>query len=164
MAITAPISGRVSDEYGPLWLTFAGLLITALGLFYFSTLSPTTAILRVVPGSLLMGMGAGMFQSPNNSSVLSSVPPRKLGLAGGISALVRNMGMIIGIAWSVSLFEFWGGLSRPGPDHILGFMIAYHRVMLVATGLSLLAALITLNRSGHNHGLSTVGEHGKSSA
>ncbi len=161
MAISAPISGRVSDEYGPLWLTFGGLLITALGLFYFSTLSSTAAMLRVVPGSLLMGMGAGMFQSPNNSSVLSSVPPRKLGLAGGISALVRNMGMIIGIAWSVSLFEFWGGVSRPGPDQILGFMTAYHRVMLVATGLSLLAAFITLNRSGHHHGLAPVGERSK---
>ncbi len=69
--------------------------------------------------------------------------------------------MIIGMAWSVSLFEFWGGVSRPGPDQILGFMTAYHRVMLVAAGLSLLAALITLNRSGHHHGLSPVGERSK---
>jgi EmrB/QacA subfamily drug resistance transporter len=76
MAIAAPISGNASDKYGPLILTTGGLSITALGLFYYSTLSPTANFYQVIVGPLLMGLGSGMFQSPNNSSVMSSVPPQ----------------------------------------------------------------------------------------
>jgi EmrB/QacA subfamily drug resistance transporter len=149
MAITAPISGRASDKHGPLLLTSGGLAITALGLFYFSTLTTTTTFYQVIPGSLLMGMGSGMFQSPNNSSVMSSVPPPKLGLAGGMSSLFRNVGMISGIALSVSLFEAWGGVSRPKLDQIPMFMHAYHSVMLVGMAIALLGAAISLNRRSY---------------
>jgi EmrB/QacA subfamily drug resistance transporter len=154
MAIAAPISGHASDRYGPLVLTSGGLVITAVGLFYFSTLTPAAVFYQVIPGSLLMGLGSGMFQSPNNSSVMSSVPPPKLGLAGGISSLVRNVGMISGIALSVSLFELWGGVSGPRPDQIPAFMNAYHWVMLVAMSLALLGAIISLNRRSYAHPLS----------
>lgn len=109
MAVVAPLSGHASDKFGPLILTSGGLTISALGLFYYSTLSSTASFYQVIPGALLLGIGAGMFNSPNNSSVMSSVPPQKLGLAGGINSLVRNLGMISGIALSVSLFEAWGG-------------------------------------------------------
>lgn len=149
MAITAPISGHASDKYGPLFLTSGGLVLTALGLFYFSTLTTTANVYQVIPGSLLMGMGSGLFQSPNNSSVLSSVPPPQLGLAGGINSLVRNLGMIIGIALSVSLFEAWGGVTRPKVDQIPIFMHAFHSVMLVGMGIALLGAVISLNRRSY---------------
>jgi hypothetical protein len=62
---------------------------------------------------------------------MSSVPSQKLGLAGGINSLVRNVGMITGIALSVSLFEALGGVTKPGPAQIATFMSAYHYVMLV---------------------------------
>ncbi len=149
MAITAPISGHASDKYGPLFLTSGGLAITALGLFYFSTLTTAANFYQVIPGSLIMGIGAGMFQSPNNNSVMSSVPPTKLGLAGGINSLVRNIGMITGIALSVSLFEAWGGVTLPGLDQIPIFMHAYHSVMLVAMAIALLGAVISLNRRSY---------------
>ncbi|PKM76412.1 MAG: MFS transporter [Firmicutes bacterium HGW-Firmicutes-15] len=149
MAITAPISGQASDKFGPLLLTSGGLAVSALGLFYFSTLTAAATFYQVIPGSLIMGVGAGMFQSPNNSSVMSSVPPPKLGLAGGISSLVRNVGMITGIALSVSLFELWGGITRPSINQIPIFMQAYHRVMLVAMAISLLGAFISLNRHSY---------------
>lgn len=149
MAIVAPISGNASDKYGPVVLTTSGLAITGLGLFYFSTLSATASFYHILPGSILTGLGAGMFQSPNNSSVMSSVPPQKLGVAGGINSLVRNLGMVIGIAWSVSLFDALGGVAMPEPKQITTFMSAYHSVMLVAMAIALLAAVISFNRKGY---------------
>jgi drug resistance transporter, EmrB/QacA subfamily len=149
MAVVAPLSGHASDKFGPLILTTSGLVCCALGLFYYSTLSATASIYQVIPGAILLGLGSGMFNSPNNSSVMSSVPPQKLGLAGGINSLVRNLGMISGIAFSVSLFEAWGGVSRPQPDQIPVFMSAYHKVMLVAMGIALVAALVSLNRKSY---------------
>jgi len=149
MAISAPLSGHASDKYGPLFLTSGGMVVTAIGLFYFSTLTTTANVYQVIPGSLLMGLGSGLFQSPNNSSVMSSVPPPKLGLAGGINSLVRNVGMITGIALSVSLFEAWGGVSLPTANQIPVFMYAYHSVMLVGMAIALLGAVISLNRNSY---------------
>lgn len=151
MAVVAPLSGHASDRFGPLILTSSGLAICGLGLFYYSTLTATAHFYQVIPGALLLGLGSGMFNSPNNSSVMSSVPVQKLGLAGGINSLVRNLGMISGIALSVSLFEAWGGVSRPRPDQIPIFMSAYHSVMLVAMGIALLAAVVSLNRKSYAH-------------
>jgi predicted MFS family arabinose efflux permease len=99
----------------------------------------------------IMSIGNGMFQSPNTSLIMSTVPRDKLGIAGSINGLVRNLGMISGIALSVSLFEAWGGVSRPRPDQIPVFMSAYHSVMLVATGIALLAAVVSLNRKSYAH-------------
>ncbi len=154
MAIIAPLSGYASDRIGPVILTTSGLLVTALGLFYLSTLTITSLFWQIVPGLLLMGLGAGLFQSPNNSSVMSSVPPNKLGVAGGISALVRNVGMVIGIAFSISLFQnreaslLVGIINPTSLQQATAFVGAYQTVMLTSMGIALIAALISLNRKG----------------
>ena len=155
MMIIAPLSGHASDRIGPVILTTSGLLVTALGFFYLSTLTTTSLFWQIVPGPLLIGLGAGLFQSPNNSSVMSSVPPNKLGVAGGISALVRNVGMVIGIAYSVSLFQnreslLLAGVNNPTQlQQVTAFIGAYHIVMLASMSIALLAALISLNRKGY---------------
>jgi len=149
MAIVAPLSGHASDKFGPIVLTTSGLTISSLGLIYFSTLSATANFYQIAPGLLLAGLGAGMFQSPNNSSVMSSVPPQKLGVAGGINSLVRNLGMIVGIALSVSLFEAWGGVIKPNPDQTVVFMSAYHSVMRVAAAIAFVGAVISFNRKSY---------------
>jgi hypothetical protein len=77
------------------------------------------------------------------------VVPQKLGVAGGINALVRNVGMVTGIAFSVSLFEALGGVTRPKAEQIPAFMAAFHWVMLSAMGIALLAAFISFNRKSY---------------
>jgi len=149
MAIVAPISGHASDKFGPMVLTTSGLIISGLGLYYFSTLSAMASFYQILPGPVLLGLGTGMFQSPNNSSVMSSVTPQKLGIAGGINSLVRNLGMVTGIAWSVALFEALGGVAMPKSGQTTMFMSAYHAVMLVAMAIAFVAALISFNRKSY---------------
>ncbi|MHB1651281.1 MAG: MFS transporter [Desulfitobacteriaceae bacterium] len=155
MAVTAPLSGYASDKIGPVVLTTGGLVLTSLGFLYLSTVPGTASAWQILPGPILNGLGAGMFNSPNNSSVMSSVPPRKLGVAGGINALVRNVGMVLGIAFSVSLFQnrqaaSLAKIANPsGTQAIVAFMAAYHSVMLAAAGIAFVAALISLNRKGY---------------
>ena len=155
MAIVAPISGQASDRMGPIILTTSGLFVTAVGFLYLSTMTTTSLYWQIIPGLLLMGLGTGLFQSPNNSSVMSSVPPSKLGVAGGINALVRNVGMVIGIAFSVSLFEnreavFLAGVNAPTAiQQATAFVGAYRIVMLTSMVIAIIAALISLNRKGY---------------
>lgn len=146
MAFVAPLSGHASDKHGPVLLTSGGLAITAAGLFYFSTLTASASFWQVIPGPILMGLGTGLFQSPNNTSVMNAVTPQKMGVAGSISSLVRNLGMVTGIAFSITLFEGLGGTSAPSPGQTATFMSAYHAVMLVAMTIALVGMVISLNR------------------
>lgn len=105
MAIVAPISGWLSDRLGYLFLTTGGLLVNVAGLFMLANLKASSGSLQIALYMSILGVGMGLFQSPNNSSVMGVVPPPKLGIAGGINALVRNVGMVTGIAFSISLFS-----------------------------------------------------------
>lgn len=155
MAFVAPISGHISDRIGPVILTTSGLTIIALGLLYLTTVSAASTVWQILPGPLLMGLGSGLFQSPNNSSVMSSVPKTKLGLAGGLNALVRNLGMVVGIAVSVTLFENRQAAALHGILHVTpvqqtsAFLSAYHTVLFIGFALALLGVIISLNRKGY---------------
>lgn len=96
--IAAPISGTLSDKIGSRMLSTAGLAINALALF---GLSRTSVDGGVIPIALLLGafgLGAGLFQSPNSSAIMGSVPRHRLGIAAGMQATMRNVGMVLGVA------------------------------------------------------------------
>ena len=94
----APLSGAASDRIGTRVFAFCGICIAASGLFLFSSLQESAAAFDVVWRLAITGLGMGMFQSPNNSAIMGSVPPWHLGIASGILAAMRNVGMVLGIA------------------------------------------------------------------
>ncbi len=118
LGIIAPISGVASDRYGTRPITALGLAIILTGYLALRTLSlDTTAlgyILRFVP----IGLGFGIFQSPNNSAVMGAAPRERLGIVSGMLALSRTLGQVTGIAvlgavWAGSVYIYSGG-AVPG--------------------------------------------------
>jgi EmrB/QacA subfamily drug resistance transporter len=109
LGIIAPISGYLSDRIGSEFLTLLGLILTAVGLFLVSTLdkNPSFAIMGFFIA--LIGGGNGLFQSPNNSLVMSSLPKKDLGIGGSLNALVRNIGLVVGITLATMIL--YGGMS-----------------------------------------------------
>lgn len=103
LSFAAPVSGHLSDKLGSEKLTFAGLILISAGLFCMSTLNEHSSIAIMVLFIAIMAIGNGLFQSPNNSLVMSTVPRDKLGIAGSINSLIRNVGMVCGIALSTTL-------------------------------------------------------------
>nr|WP_271716086.1 MFS transporter [Anaeromicropila herbilytica] len=96
LSVVAPFSGYMSDKIGSEILTFLGLVFSSIGLLLISTLNHKSNVLIIILFIVVMSIGNGMFQSPNNSLVMSTVPKYKLGIAGSINALVRNLGMVLG--------------------------------------------------------------------
>ena len=94
----APLSGAISDRIGTRALAFFGMCIAALGLFLLSGLDASADSFDVIWRMAIAGTGMGMFQSPNNSAIMGSVPVTHLGIASGILAAMRNVGMVFGIA------------------------------------------------------------------
>jgi drug resistance transporter, EmrB/QacA subfamily len=96
--VVAPIAGAVSDKIGPKLLTFIGLIlisISQIGYMFMNLATPMWIFMLFVG---LVGLGNGIFQAPNNTIVMNSVEVKDLGIAGGINALARELGMIIGIS------------------------------------------------------------------
>ncbi|MFC0904433.1 MFS transporter [Clostridium sp. MT-14] len=103
LSIVAPLSGHMSDKIGSEVLTLLGLSITSLGLFLISTISEISPLTMIVIYIIIMTIGNGMFQSPNNVLVMSTVSKDKLGIAGSVNALVRNLGFVVGTSLATLL-------------------------------------------------------------
>jgi len=102
--IVAPLSGNLSDHFGTRTISLMGLVLMIIGCLSISTFSAEITdldyILRVAP----FGIGLGMFQSPNNSAILGSVPPERLGIASGLLSLTRTLGQTTGVPLLGAIF------------------------------------------------------------
>lgn len=150
LAIVAPISGYMSERISQKFLTTTGLFITMLGLLYFMTLDVDSVKWQVALGQVIIGFGNGIFQSPNNNSVISSVPINRLGSASGLNALMRNLGMIMGIAISVSVFETVRGYylsTYPSTGPANAFIIGYHFALFAGAVFAAAGTLVSSKRT-----------------
>jgi MFS family permease len=99
-----------------------------------------------------MSIGMGLFQSPNNSLIMSTVPKNKLGIAGSVNALIRNLGMVCGISLATTLL-YSSMSSRIGyrvTDYIVGrndaFIYGMKNVYITAAVICLIGTILTYLR------------------
>ncbi|AWR95588.1 MFS transporter [Acidianus brierleyi] len=93
-----PISGWLSDKHGARLLSTLGMVIVGIGFLALTTLPynfnyPEFALIIFV-----MGLGNGMFASPNTASIMNSVPSKYRGVASGMRATLQNSGQTASIA------------------------------------------------------------------
>ncbi|MBC8060533.1 MAG: MFS transporter [Clostridiaceae bacterium] len=152
LTVVAPASGHLSDKIGSEVLTFIGLVLTSLGLLLMSTLNENSTQLSMVIFIAIMSIGNGLFQSPNNSLVMSTVPKDKLGIAGSVNALIRNLGMVCGIALATTLLysRMSFKLGYHVTDYVIGrndaFIYGMKTVYIAAAIICLVGAALTFFR------------------
>lgn len=103
MVIGAPISGYLTDRIGPQVLVISGLLLLSITQVMYMIMDTSTPIWFYVIATGIMGFANALFQSPNNTLVMSSVEKEHLGIAGSLNSLARNLGMVAGIACSTTI-------------------------------------------------------------
>jgi EmrB/QacA subfamily drug resistance transporter len=123
LGLTAPLSGSLSDKLGTRPVTIVGLFALCVGYYATRTLTTQSTPLDYVLRFLPVGIGMGVFQSPNNSAIMGSVSSQRLGIASGMLAITRSLGQTVGIAvlgavW-VNRIKFYSGETSP-----LGMMSA----------------------------------------
>lgn len=114
MFLVAPFAGWLSDIIGTRIPATLGLGILAGGLYSLSLLQPDTAALDIIWRFCLVGIGMGVFASPNTNAILSAVPRSSVGIASGLTALMRTSGIAFGIALTVTLFTFFRNQAAVG--------------------------------------------------
>jgi EmrB/QacA subfamily drug resistance transporter len=146
--LVSPLAGNLSDRFGTRSIMLIGLLLMILGCLAISTLNAQMAdwdyLLRVIP----LGLGWGIFQSPNNGAILSAVPPQRLGIASGLLSLTRTLGQTTGLPLFAAIFAaialtgHAGNINQaPAAAIVSGFQGSFQLaavLLAIAAGLTLL--------------------------
>lgn len=155
LSVIAPISGRLSGKYGSRYLTIAGPIVYIISLFIFTTFDKSTPFWQIILASGIMGIGNGLFQSPSNNAIMTCVNKSELGIASGILALSRNMGNILGVAVTITLFETFREIfEKHGQTHDTVFLNSFHTTMwfgIVFGAVCLMFAYIAYKPSKQNN-------------
>jgi EmrB/QacA subfamily drug resistance transporter len=118
MGLVAPLSGILSDRFGTRPIAVIGLFILLAGYVAMTTLSVSTNAIGFELRFLPVGLGMGVFQSPNNSAIMGTSPKERLGVVSGMLAISRTFGQTIGIATLGSVWaeriDYHAGQILPG--------------------------------------------------
>jgi MFS family permease len=114
--ISGPISGLLSDHFGPRPFATAGMLLSALSFFLLEILPVDFAYLAFALLLLVLGASMGLFASPNRAQVMNSVPPDQRGVGSGMAATFQNSAMVLSIGIFFSLMIL--GLAASLPAHL----------------------------------------------
>lgn len=142
MALVASPAGWISDRIGTRGLAATGLAVLALGVGALATIDASSGAPTISLWLALMGLGTGIFISPNSSALMGAAPHARQGVAGAVMAVARNLGMMIGVSAGTEVFRALGGRTgavwRPLDTRALRHAFA------AAAVVSALGALIVL--------------------
>jgi MFS family permease len=154
-----PISGKLSDRYGTRWLATLGMGVGTVGYVALAfILTAATPLEQVEIILVLIGIGLGLFSSPNISSVMGSVPPQRRGVASAVRATVFNTGNVVSIGlvayiittaipYQVVSGIITGGYTSLTLSESVGFMTGIGRAFIVAAVITL-AGMFASNLRG----------------
>ncbi len=157
MLVASPLAGIWADRHGSRALAVGGMLVGALGLALMTTLQPESPYWQSSVWLLLVGIGSGMFNSPNTAAMMGTVPANRRGIAAGTRTMVQNTGAVISIAFVMAvvtasipkdvLFQIFSGVSSGLSDAQLApFIHNMHVALWVLAATSVVGAGVSLMR------------------
>ena len=144
--ILAPIAGRLADRKQPATIACIGLACSAGALFMFSLLNEQAPIPYILAGTVLTGLGIGLFVSPNSAMIMGSVSKEDYGVAASVVSTARGIGQVIGMAMLTIITNATIGdvpIAEVSPALIVNNM---HISFLIFSGICVAAIFISLKR------------------
>lgn len=126
MALTSPFAGRLSDHTEPRLIASAGMALSAIGLVLFSLISPGTGFGFIVGTLICLGLGFGLFSSPNTNAVMCSVEMRHLGVASAALGTMRLTGQMLSSGITMMIFALVMGQAAIEPSVYPLFLRSAH--------------------------------------
>ncbi len=135
----APLAGGLSDRVPVRYVSTAGALVVAIGLFLLSRLPPLPAVWQIIACLVVTGAGTAVFSQPNNSAIMGSAPQHRRGIAAGTLATARTTGQLLGIAVASAVYfarvAHLGALARTfvPAEMYFGFLVT---LLIVVSAIS----------------------------
>jgi MFS family permease len=160
MLISSPLAGIWADRRGSRGMAVSGMLVTAAGLALMTTLGRDTAYVASGVYMFIVGVGSGMFNSPNTAAMMGTVAPHRRGIAAGARVLVQNTGAVISIAFVLAvvtssvpktvLFKVFSGLANHiSTAQLDPFISNMHKALWCLAAISVLGAFVAAARPKH---------------
>lgn len=109
MAIMAPLSGKLADRFQPRLVATLGCVIVACGLLVLSLMNTQTSVMHIAGSLLLIGIGFGLFSTPNNNAIMSATKTHEVGVASASMNLSRTIGNLFGMSLVNLMVHFYLG-------------------------------------------------------
>jgi len=160
MLVSSPLAGIWADRHGSRTLAALGMLVTAAGLALMTTLQADSPYWQGMVWLALVGIGSGMFNSPNTAAMMGTVPTERRGIAAGARTMLQNTGAVISIAFVLAivtnaipkevLFAIFSGLaSGLSSAQLAPFIHNMHTALWVLAATSVVGAGVSLLRPRH---------------
>jgi EmrB/QacA subfamily drug resistance transporter len=151
--LVAPIAGKLSDRIGSRSLMTTGMVLIAVQLLYFSTLSQDSTFWGLLPAFLVGGVGMAMTMTPSAAAATRSVPVDKSGVGAAVLNAARQVGGAMGIAIMGAIVAGEASGARPPVGEVLteaqeaafkaAFMDGFQSALLVAAAIALVGAIVS---------------------
>ncbi|MGN6800000.1 MAG: MFS transporter [Gaiellaceae bacterium] len=160
MLVASPLAGAYADKRGSRGLAALGMLVSAAGLAGMTMLQAHTAYVWSAIWLFVVGIGSGMFMSPNTAAMMGVVPEHRRGIAAGARVMLQNTGAVISIAFVMAivtaavpkdvLFKIFSGIaSGLSSAQLDPFISNMHLALWVLAGVSLVGGAVSLLRPAH---------------
>ena len=146
MTLLSPVAGKLSDKKNPGVIASIGMGITASGLVLLCFIREATTNYFIVLLLLLMGIGFGLFSSPNSNAIMSSVEKRYLGVASGVVGTMRLVGQMVSMGIAMMLISLYIGKQTINPATYPGLISAMRTGFLIFSVLSVFGIFASLAR------------------
>jgi EmrB/QacA subfamily drug resistance transporter len=152
MALASPFAGRLSDRSEPRVIASLGMALSAAGLLLFAFLGAATGSAYIVGSLVCLGLGFGLFSSPNTNAVMGSVEKRHLGLASAALGTMRLTGQMLSAGTVMMIFALVMGRAPVTPSAYPLFLRSARAAFVffaVLCAAGVFASLARGNRSGN---------------
>jgi EmrB/QacA subfamily drug resistance transporter len=160
MLVSSPLAGIWADRRGSRGMAVMGMVVTAVGLALMTTLGRSTTYWASGIYLFLVGIGSGMFNSPNTAAMMGTVAAHRRGIAAGARVLVQNTGAVISIAFVIAvvtaavpkavLFKVFSGLANHISNaQLTPFIANMHTALWCLAAVSVVGAAVAAARPSH---------------
>jgi MFS family permease len=160
MLVSSPLAGVWADRRGSRMLAAWGMVVSAVALAGMTTLEPHSPYWQSTLWLFVVGVGSGMFNSPNTAAMMGAVPAHRRGIAAGARTMLQNTGAVISIAFVLAvitaavprdvLLRIFSGLTKGVSDAKLApFIHNMHTALWVLAITSAIGAVVSLMRPRH---------------
>lgn len=146
----APVAGRLADRIRPGLVASGGLALSAASLFCLSLLSETTTVATILALLVILGVGVGLFSSPNTTAIMGSVEKQYYGSASAMVAMMRSLGMMMSMGMVLVVFAVIMGSTEVTPAIFPEFLVSMRLIFLTFAIFSAFGVVLSLRRNNHD--------------